>query len=215
MCDCLRRRLDERRFDELVRASNLEALGHLTFDSFDSSVPGVADALQAARQFARDGRGWLILYGTFGVGKTHLAAAITNELVRRHVQVLFRVVPDLLDHLRSAFNPNNDVRYDELFELVKSASVLILDDLTEETQTPWAQEKLFQIFNHRYTYRLPTVVTTNRPLDKIDPRIRSRMFDQSLSVTVHVDARDYRHRPADARRSPSVRSTARGATRPR
>jgi DNA replication protein DnaC len=210
MCDCLRADVQERNLRELQRFSNLDALQHLTFDRFDTAVPGVADAYAAAQQFVRDTRGWLILYGPFGSGKTHLAGAIAHELVERRARVLFQVVPDLLDHLRAAFNPASEVRYDELFEAVKTANVLILDDLGEESESRWAQEKLFQIFNHRYNHRLPTVVTTNRPPEAIDPRIWSRLFDRSLAVTVEVGAGDYRSRPVRERRS--TRPPSRGPT---
>ena len=209
-CDCLLGELRERNFNELQRFSNLDALRHLTFETFNPDVPGVAKAFAAAREFVGDPRGWLVFYGGYGAGKTHLAAAIANELVDQHTRVLFQVVPDLLDHLRSAFSPSSDLRYDELFEAVKSVHVLVLDDLAEESQTAWAKEKLFQLFNHRYNHRLPTVVTTNRPPEAIDPRIWSRMFDASLSRTVHLDTVDYRFRSPRERRS--SRPTGSGPT---
>lgn len=209
-CTCLITQIQERNFEELQRYSNLEALQHLTFESFDGSVPGVQDALAAARQFVQDTRGWLVLYGGFGAGKTHLAAAIAHELLKRRTQVLFQVVPDVLDHLKSTFGPSSELSYDRMFEAVKSANVLILDDLGEESPTAWAEEKLFQLFNHRYNHRLPTVVTTNRLPEKIDQRIWSRINDRSLVVAVEVGAADYRVLPPRERRP--ARPVTRGAT---
>jgi DNA replication protein DnaC len=202
MCDCLRRRIEERNLGELRSYSNLEALQHLTFETFDPGVPGVVDAYQAAREFVRDTRRWLVFYGGFGAGKTHLAAAIAHELIKRKSRVVFQVVPDLLDHLRASFGPNSEVRYDQLFEAVKVAEVVILDDLGEERPNSFAEEKLFQLINHRYNRRLPTVVTTNRDPERIDQRIWSRLNDQSLVTTVHVGAGDYRLRPVRERRTP-------------
>ena len=80
-----------------------------------------------------------------------------------------------------------------------------------ESLAPDTQEKLFQIFNHRYNHRMPTVVTTNRPPESIDPRIWSRMFDATLSRTVQLDTVDYRARPSRERRGP-IRPTSRGST---
>jgi len=77
-------------------------------------------------------------------------------------------VPDLLDHLRATYGPDSEVRFDERFEEVRDAPVLILDDLGTQNATPWAQEKLYQILNHRYNAQLPTVVTTNQDLADID-----------------------------------------------
>ncbi len=200
MCDCLRRQIEERSLGEL--RSELDALQHLTFETFDPTVPGVQDAYRAAREFVRDTRGWLVLQGGFGAGKTHLAAAIAHELVKRRTNLVFQVVPDLLDHLKASFGPTSEVRYDQLFDRVKRAGVLILDDLGEESPTSWAEEKLFQLFNHRYNLRLPTVVTTNRLPEKIDQRIWSRLNDRSLVVAVQVGAADYRLRPVRERRTP-------------
>ena len=106
--------------------------------------------------------------------------------------MLFVVVPDLLDHLRATFGPNSPVSYDERFDEVRNAPLLILDDLGTQSSTAWAQEKLFQILNHRYNARLPTVVTSNHALEEIDLRIRSRMVDPGLATFVTILAPDFR-----------------------
>ena len=115
--------------------------------------------------------------GTYGCGKTHLAAAIANARVREGHPALFIVVPDFLDHLRAAFNPQSPVTYDKRFEEVRRAPFLVLDDLGTESATPWAQEKLFQLLNYRYVAKLPTVLTTARLLDELDPKLRTRLLD--------------------------------------
>jgi DNA replication protein DnaC len=102
---------------------------------------------------------------------------------------LFVVVPDLLDHLRAAYQPGADVAYDELFERVRSAPVLVLDDLGTQAPTPWAQEKLFQLINHRFNTRLPTVVTTNLLPEQIDERLRTRLTDASIARVYVLEAR--------------------------
>jgi DNA replication protein DnaC len=193
-CECLMTRVDERRRDELLNYSTLDAFRERSFETFDAKTPGVDRAYEAARKFARDPRGWLTLIGTFGCGKTHLAAAIANEALRAGHPVLFKIVPDLLDHLRAAFSPNSDVEYDELFERVRTAGLLILDDLGTESATPWAREKLYQIINYRYNYRQPTVITTNRRLSEIDERVRSRMQDAEFCAVIEIGAEDYRPR---------------------
>jgi DNA replication protein DnaC len=105
-------------------------------------------------------------------------------------------VPDLLDHLRSTFGPSSEIEYDQRFEDIREADVLILDDLGTENTTPWAREKLFQIINHRYNFALPTVITSNRKPEEIDPRIFSRMSDRALCEEhIIIDAADYRRLP--------------------
>ncbi|NIO42745.1 MAG: ATP-binding protein, partial [Burkholderiales bacterium] len=125
-------------------------------------------------------QGWLILIGGYGCGKTHLAAAIANERIALNQSALFVIVPDLLDHLRATYSPTSEVTYDQRFETVRTAPLLILDDLGTENTTAWANEKLYQILNYRYNAQMPTVITTNHRLEEIDVRLRSRMSDPDI-----------------------------------
>ncbi len=167
------------------------------FDTFDALRGDVSpaertnlrDAVQACVEFARSPQGWLVLAGTNGCGKTHLAAAIANEYVERtRTDVMFVVVPDLLDHLRAAFSPQATTSYDRRFDEIKRAPLLVLDDLGTESATPWAREKLFQLLNFRYNALLPTVITTSADPKQIEPWLRTRMLDVSrcrwLGITV-------------------------------
>ena len=112
------------------------------------------------------------------------------------IETLFATVPDLLDHLRATFAPNSEIFYDELFERMKKAELLVLDDLGAQRSNSWVDEKLFQLFNYRYNYGLPTFVTLNeRAWNYLDERLRSRMKDVSLvQLVVMCDAQDYRPR---------------------
>ncbi|HEX75171.1 MAG TPA: ATP-binding protein [Dehalococcoidia bacterium] len=178
----------------------LELLRKMSFKNFDCkrlNLPAehrqnLEQAFRIAFNFAQSPQGWLVFQGVNGCGKTHLAAAIANHLHQEGKSVLFIVVPDLLDYLRSTFSPESRVSYDELFEKVKKAPVLILDDFGEQSATPWAQEKLYQLINYRYNARLATVITTCFSLDEIESRISSRMVDPSLSLVFNIMAPDYR-----------------------
>jgi DNA replication protein DnaC len=200
-CECRERQAREHDFSNLQRFSNLTPFSGKSFENFDNQVHGVSEAYEAARKYARDPQGWLVLTGGYGCGKTHLAAAIANEAVRHHFPSLFTVVPDLLDHLRSTFGPNSEIQYDELFDKVRNTALLVLDDLGTENATPWAEEKLYQIFSFRYNRTMPTVITTNRDINSIDGRIRSRMQDRALAQLVEMKAVDYRAREKGGRRA--------------
>jgi DNA replication protein DnaC len=205
-CECKRREKEVRRAADLRRLSNLEAfLEAYDFDAFDPSVEGTEEAYREAVAYARDPTGrWLLLHGNCGAGKTHLAAAIALRVMEQGKSVYFAVVPDLLDHLRSTFDPNSGVAYDQRFDDIRNAWLLVLDDLGTENTTPWAREKLYQIFNHRYNEQLPTVVTSNQDFNRIEERVLSRLLDTRLTRYVHVDTQDYRQRrlpqPGNGRR---------------
>ncbi len=133
--------------------------------------------------------------GGYGVGKTHLAAAIANYQAERGYPAMFVVVPDLLDHLRAAFSPDARTSFDQRFEEVRTASLLVLDDLGTESATPWAREKLYQIINHRYVAHLPTVITTSVSPDDLDPRIRTRILDETHCMVFPLLVPSYRGGP--------------------
>lgn len=199
-CTCRLDEIQTKRMASMRSVSNLESLGRYTFDSFSPEGHGLSPerrrnlslAYQSAKAYARNPEGWLLLIGGYGCGKTHLAAAIANDVLERGITPLFVTVPDLLDHLRATFAPSSPEGYSERFQRVRDSRLLILDDLGTENASPWALEKLFQILNYRYMSRLPTVITTNQELERIDPRLRSRLADPELVEIVTILAPDYR-----------------------
>jgi DNA replication protein DnaC len=179
---------------------SLPKLKSMTFENFDykrvnlpkDKCENLAEAYRVARDYSKSPEGWLVFQGENGCGKTHLAAAIANERLKAGQAVRFVVVPDFLDHLRSTFSPESKVSYDKLFEAVKTAPLLILDDFGEQSSTPWAQEKLYQVINYRYNAQLPTVITTCLSLEEIARRFSSRFVDPKLSTVWEITAPDYR-----------------------
>jgi len=79
-----------------------------------------------------------------------------------------------------------------LFKALLEAPVLILDDLGAQKSSPWAEEKLYQLLNHRHLARAYTVVTTNKKLGDLEPRIASRLGDREVSEVYEITAPDYR-----------------------
>ena len=186
-------------YDPLVH--QLQLLNERTFGNFSLREPehlspeaqdSLENAFRVAQQFAENPKGWLMLIGGYGSGKTHLAAAVGNYRKGMGEDPVFVVVPDLLDHLRATFGPSSSVSYDELFQRVRTSPLLIMDDLGTQSATPWAKEKLYQIFNERYNAKLPTVITTSEKLENLDARIQSRMLDDRLCSIQAILAPAYR-----------------------
>ncbi|MCJ7654428.1 MAG: ATP-binding protein, partial [Dehalococcoidia bacterium] len=109
---------------QLQRYSNLGVLSRLTFDNLlltgrygeTALQQNFTRAYEAAKAFASEPRGWLILVGPSGCGKTHLSCAIANYRLSLGQPAFYMGAADLLDHLRSAFSPSSDIAHDELFE---------------------------------------------------------------------------------------------------
>jgi DNA replication protein DnaC len=199
--------------ERLFSLSHLDELHDLTFESFaprgrfgpgELQANSLEGAFNHAKQYAGKLEGWLLLQGGYGCGKTHLAAAIANYAVSMGVPTLFLTVPDLLDTLRFAYD-SEDTNFEQRFDEIRNARLLVMDDFGTQNATAWAQEKLFQILNYRYINHLPLVVTTNLDLGEIDARIRSRLTDPDLVSVIPITAPDYRH-PTDDKGHPELSS---------
>ncbi|MEX2228661.1 MAG: ATP-binding protein [Dehalococcoidia bacterium] len=193
-CACARREDADVRRRRLSEYSRLGALGRLSFGTLlrggRSADPAEQErygaAVEAAERFAEAPEGWLVITGIPGCGKTHLAAAIANRRIERGHPALFLTVADLLDHLRSAYRDDAELAFDELLEQVRTAPLLVLDDLDAYAETAWAREKFFQVVSHRFNAALPTVFTCARPPQRIDPRLGSRLTDPALSQVLEL-----------------------------
>ncbi len=176
----------------------------MTFAAFNpDGNGGLAEdeklSLQSARTYvqrwANDPHGWLSLHGPYGVGKTHLAVAAAAEREKSGDAVFFATVADLLDYLRATFAPDSPITHDDLLDHIRTADVLVLDDMGAERSTPFAEDKLFQIVGYRYEERLPTIITTSHRIEEIAaarPRIASRLQDPLVVTEWPIEAPDYR-----------------------
>jgi DNA replication protein DnaC len=204
-CICQRDATERDKAARLVRRSGIKPaeMSHYDFSEFvpERSIPleglVVKTAIEEVRtvkryceRYADKPRGWIILQGQRGSGKTHLAYAIAKRAIGNGIGTFCHSVPELLDMLRSSYN---DSSYDEIMKDLENVELLVLDDLGAQANTDWTAEKLFEIFNTRSRRLLPTVITTNANLNDdncgIDPRILSRLRDGSkagIEGLVHI-----------------------------
>lgn len=200
VCTCQIPNLEMQRAAQLRSDSNIESLSGKTFENFlpegvspDPDIRAtVRSAYERCRAFAAKPENWLLLIGTYGCGKTHLAAAIANTSLAAGHPALFLNTPDLLDFLRETFAPKAETTYNQRFDEIRDAPLLVLDDLGTESPTAWAVEKLYQLLNYRYNAHLPTVVTTNRRVEDLEPRVASRLSDAEIVTTLELKAPDFR-----------------------
>lgn len=182
-----------------ARAGGMDGYRDKTFTTF-VALPSVAGHAARCAAFAEKPEGWLLMVGPYGTGKSHLAMAIGNRQLDLGSSVYFATVPDLLSDLKATFDGGGET-YTKRFERIRNVGLLILDDFGTEKPSDWNQEKMFQIVNHRYQRRMPTVITTNVDLRRIDGRLDSRLSD--LDLVERLDfaaAADYRKLDFERRR---------------
>ena len=143
----------------------------------------------------------LYLYGTCGTGKTHLAAAITRELLIQWKEVVFRFLPRLFFDIRKTFQGEIGQSEQDSIQRCVTCGYLVLDDFGVEKCTDWVREKLNFIIPERGNNFKPTVMTANISLDGLAIRIRERVSSRiaGMGKIVHVLGPDWRVKSPIAR----------------
>ncbi|AIK32804.1 istB-like ATP binding family protein [Bacillus anthracis str. Vollum] len=195
----------KREIEKLFSISNLgERFSKSTFESF-LDRNGSETAYKVAVKYVKTFKEWngesLMLWGEPGNGKTHLAAAIVNELSKKGYIVVFQSVPELLQRIRSTFNSENKENETQIMRALLECDLLILDDIGAEKTTEWVEEKLFNIIDGRYRKELPTLYTSNLEPKELKNQVGKRSYDRMVetSLTVKNEAASYRREIAKQR----------------
>lgn len=140
------------------------------------------------------------LWGPNGVGKTHYASALVNEgyLMTPPVPGLFYNVLDLLMAFKSTYEDQSQMNFEQVFDRVINAPLLVLDDLYAQRDTAWSIEQLTHVITARTELGKPFIVTSNYDPVKMydsfdnfdDLRIASRLLG-ALQV-IHLGGPDLR-----------------------
>lgn len=117
----------------------------------------------------------LILKGNVGTGKTTLAAAVIQEMVRRGMTSCYFVpLASLLDEI---FSRKGDGQK-EYINMLKNCRLLVIDDLGQEHSEGWVQLKFENIISERYNRCRSTILTTNLGSEQMKGRYTERIIDR-------------------------------------
>lgn len=188
-CVCVREQMEKERAQRLLKYCELPAGSeHMTFENFKVG-PELQEAYDLAVQVAEEKVTRLTLLAGVNRGKTHLVIAICRRWLQGGKPARYAYVPLLFEELRRGFREEGDRSYESRFDRFLNVPLLVLDDLGVEHRTPWVQEKLDTIIDHRIIQGLPLVVATNTPLDKLPFRIKSRL--KRAGRVVVIDAPEF------------------------
>ena len=166
-----------------------ERFNNRTFANFHADEDSQS-AFDVCREYAnrdlfKGRKNGLILLGSNGVGKTHLAAAVAHVLIDKGVPVLFHTYSEHLQEIRNEFDHTGAQKY---LSLMKSNPMLVLDDLGKEKRSEWSSSILFDVINSRYERQLPVIITSNftaaELADHVGSAVWSRLYETSGVVVM-------------------------------
>ncbi|RJQ25085.1 MAG: AAA family ATPase [Peptococcaceae bacterium] len=153
-----------------------------TFANYSISPHNQA-AYNAAIEFCRYPRHWLTLWGEYGPGKTHLLAAIVNQLAGQ-ANAKYFTMPDLVSQYRNSVGMGV---VEEFYERISRIGILVIDEIDKADLKGWTREQTYRLFDYRYRNQdtLGTVLAMNVSPDVIDDDLSylfSRMKDSHCRV---------------------------------
>jgi len=129
---------------------------------FDRSLAQAKIVVEAfARKYPAASETGLLLMGSCGVGKTHLAVAALKKLMQRGHEARYYDYRELLKEIQSSYSPDNPITELGVLEPVFQTEVLLIDDLGASKPSQWALETIGHILNKRYNDKRVTLLTTN------------------------------------------------------
>lgn len=144
----------------------------------------------------------IYLYGSRGVGKTHLSACMANELLHKLFPVCFTNFFEIQRDLRACFGTKN--KETAIVDRLATVDFLFIDDIgTERVMTAdgadlWTQEKMYDIINRRYNEKLPTIFTSNYGLKELSSvrgvarKTIDRIYEMTCGADIKIDGENYR-----------------------
>lgn len=155
-----------------------------------TSIPPIPpEILGALERWLENPAGNILIYGTVGSGKSHLAAALCHDTIRRHHwrcdwTNLLRFFTEAVEH-----------RHDTIRRYL-AADLLVLDDVAagRAELTGFQADQLYLLVNERWERRRPTVITTNAELKTavrgyVGDRVYDRLTDGALPMRLVGDSR--------------------------
>ena len=203
VCVCRKR---DTHTDQLAKAQLPLRYDGCHFHNYKANNPSQEAAFRYSTQLTMEypavDRG-LLLMGTVGVGKTHLAVSILKGLTERGFSCLFYEFGTLLKEIQDSYNPNTQASELSVLAPVLNAEILVLDELGASKPTDWVRDTMAHVINSRYNDKKLTIFTTNYLdacqsdrdevlEDRIGTRLRSRLYEMCQSVQMHGD--DYRRK---------------------
>lgn len=129
----------------------------------------------------------VILSGNVGTGKTHLACAVGNYIIKNlNKTALFLNAIDAFSKIKATYSKKSEISEIDAINQFCEVDLLILDEFGVQVGSETEKLILFRIINRRYEYLKPTILITNLSVvevRKFEERIFDRLKDNGILLT--------------------------------
>jgi DNA replication protein DnaC len=159
-----------------------------TFSSFQCS----SDKQRKTVEYLKTG-GSAVIYGSNGVGKTHLAYATCEYQARQGKVAGYILAFDFFNKIRKSFS---DGTTEDIMDKYSNYQLLVIDEIDKTQGTPTEFMYLYSLINERYNYMRSTILITNAKPDEFAAIIGQSALDRVASEGKVIDltGENYRQR---------------------
>ena len=155
------------------------------------------DVVNQLAPFLGGHRPWVFICGATGVGKTHLAAALSMVIFRVDADVKFYtdkfeggsnyfVTPtEMLSRIKATYGKSNESE-EEVMQYYKQNWPIVIDDLGAENATTHTAPIMEDIINSRYNHNAMTIITSNLSIQKLSEKYSDRLASRIRGRAVPV-----------------------------
>lgn len=155
-----------------------------SFDNYIAETKEQKYALETCRYVAQKAADGvcknIIMVGSVGTGKTHLAASMCRFMAaqKEPKRVKLVTVTEMIRYYRSSYSNDNDLTEDQAIANMTNQELLIIDELGTSKGDDKELNILFEVINNRYEYKRPTVLISNLSIEKVKEILGQRIIDR-------------------------------------
>lgn len=199
-CSCRRELLKQIACDDLNRRSPLSLSD---FDSFElryypeeyrQKMSNIFNFCVSYAQSFSEHSDSILMTGETGLGKTHLALAIANEVTKKGMGVVYISAPEMVSALEEYQFGREGILRDITPRLLSECDLLIIDDLGTEFVTSFSKSAVYTVFNSRISRGKPTIISTNFSLKELEQNYTDRFVSRVTGYCrrLHFEGKDIR-----------------------
>ncbi|MEC4024561.1 ATP-binding protein [Pseudomonas fulva] len=156
-----------------------------TLDAYRTDTEGQAVALTECRDYVHGfERNWelgrsMMLLGDVGTGKTHLACAVAQQVIRAYgASARYTMAIEIIRDLKMTFDKKSERTERDVYAALLAPDLLVIDEVGVQHGSDFERQVLFEVIDSRYRQLMPTIVISNLGLSGLRKCLGERSVDR-------------------------------------